>query len=222
MGVIIFPDDDFGISAYSMGSCAMNIIQEHIAKFSNTSRKMLCRAILDEADRVPKRRDGLILAANVRQARLAASSHCQYLWRRESVQIRGVSKFRERSERRRKTAKGSGKFRSSARTSLEGTKDSESYVTATICGFLNEDGLVNKNKDNELWLKFLTVRPVIRQYQDPQECKIIPMAISQRERALYADAWRPAAEIDGIQIKTNPTKGNSSSDGTIRMALKPA
>ena len=70
--------------------------------------------------------------------------------------------------------------------------------------------------------KFLTVRPVIRKYQDLHECKLIPMAISQRERALYADAWRPAAEIDGIQIKTNPTKGNSPSDGTIRMALKPA
>ena len=65
--------------------CAMNIIQGHIAKLSNASRKMLCLVILDEVDHVLKTRDGLIFASSVRQATLAASSHCQYLRRRVSA-----------------------------------------------------------------------------------------------------------------------------------------
>lgn len=46
---------------------------------SYISRKMLCVAILDEADRMLKIIDGFIFASSVRQATFVASSHCQYL-----------------------------------------------------------------------------------------------------------------------------------------------
>lgn len=65
-----------------VASCAMNVIEAHVARGSNVSRKMLCLDILKKVDRVLKTKDGLWFVSNITHAKLAFNAHCQYLRRK--------------------------------------------------------------------------------------------------------------------------------------------